>query len=199
MSVSGALYDENKLLDVSKIKIASMSSAVVYEKLTAWAKEFDTEFYSLLTQNPEYTKSVLAIDRDVPKPRKDIAKWTDAKDYVAYFYEELYTPSCELPEHINHEDAKAFLEMYKSVYSPDDDRQAWFDKIKTLCPKLNFAAESKEYKANPDAYKGQAGDLSTVLRIAVTGRKNTPDLCSIMQVLGIERCINRIDNMINSL
>lgn len=199
MSVSGALYDENKLLDVSKIKIASMSSAVVYEKLTAWAKEFDREFYNLLTKDPEYTKSVLAIDRDVPKPRKDIAKWTDAKDYVAYFFEELYTPSCELPEHINHEDAKAFLEMYKKVYSPDDDRQAWFDKIKTICPELNFAAESKEYKANPDAFKGQAGDLSTVLRIAVTGRRNTPDLCSIMQVLGIERCINRIDDMINSL
>lgn len=199
MSVSGALYDENKLLDVSKIKIASMSSTVVYEKLTAWAKEFDAEFYELLTRNPEYTKSVLAIDRDVPKPRKDIAKWTDAKDYVAYFYEELYTPSSELPEHINPADAKAFLEAYKTVYSAEDDRQAWFDKIKSLCPKLGFAAESKEYKANPDAFKGQAGDLSTVLRIAVTGRRNTPDLCSIMQVLGTERAINRIDNMIKSL
>ena len=199
MSVSGALYDENKLLDVSKIKIASMSSAVVYDKLTAWAKEFDNEFYNLLTKDPEYTKAVLAIDRDVPKPRKDIAKWTDAKDYVAYFFEELYTPSFELPEHINPADAKAFLEAYKTVYSKDDDRQAWFDKIKSLCPSLGFASESKEYKANPEAFNGQAGDLSTVLRIAVTGRRNTPDLCSIMQVLGLERSINRIDNMINSL
>ena len=91
------------------------------------------------------------------------------------------------------------LEEYKNVYNPDDDRQAWFDKIKELCPKLNFCADTKEYKANPDAYKGSAGDLSTILRIAVTGRRNTPDLCSIMQVLGVERCFARIDKMINSL
>ena len=199
MSVSGALFDENKLIDVSKIKIAAMSSAVVYDKLTAWAKEFDTEFYDILTANPDYTKSVLAIDRDVPKPRKDIAKWTDAKDYVAYFFKSLYTPCHELPENINLEDAKAFLNLYKEVYSPEDDRQSWFNRIKELCPALNFAAESKEYKANPEAFKGQAGDLSTVLRIAVTGRRNTPDLCSIMQVLGKDECINRIDQMINSI
>ena len=199
MSVSGALYDENKLLDVSKIKIAAMSSSVVYEKLTAWAKEFDEEFYNILTQNPEYTKAVLAIDRDVPKPRKDIAKWTDAKDYVAYFFDSLYSPCFDLPENISAEDAKAFLSSYKSVYSPEDDRQTWFNRIKDLCPALGFAAESKEYKANPEAFKGQAGDLSTVLRIAITGRRNTPDLCSIMQVLGKEKCINRINDTINSL
>jgi len=199
MSVSGALYDENKLLDVSKIKIASMSSTVVYEKLTAWAKEFDAEFYNILTENPEYTKAVLAIDRDVPKPRKDIAKWKDAKDYVAYFFEELYKPNFEIPENINPQDAKAFLEMYKDIYNSEDDRQSWFNRIKELCPTLNFASESKEYKANPEQYKGQAGDLSTVLRIAVTGRRNTPDLCSIMQVLGKEKCISRINEMINSI
>ena len=199
MSVSGALYDENKLLDVSKIKIASMSSGVVYDKLTTWAKEFDKEFYDILTSDPEYTKLVLAIDRDVPKPRKDIAKWTDAKDYVAYFYKELYTPCFDLPESINPADAKGFLEQYKNVYDSSDDRQAWFDKIKSLCPMLGFASESKEYKANPEAFKGQAGDLSTVLRIAITGRRNTPDLCSIMQVLGKERCVERINDMINSI
>ncbi len=199
MSVSGALFDENKLLDVSKIKIAAMSSGEVFEKLTAWAKEFDPEFYDILTDNPEYTKAVLAIDRDVPKPRKDIAKWTDAKDYLAYFYETLYVPNYEIPENINPEDAKEFLTKYIEVYSPDDDRQEWFNRIKDLCPALNFASESKEYKANPEKYKGQAGDLSTVLRIAVTGRRNTPDLCSIMQVLGKERAITRIKSMINSL
>ena len=199
MSVSGALFDENKLLDVSKIKIASMSSGEVFEKLTAWAKEFDPEFYNILTENSEYTKAVLAIDRDVPKPRKDIAKWTDAKDYLAYFYESLYTPCYDIPENINPEDAKEFLTRYIEVYSPEDDRQEWFNHIKDLCPALNFASESKEYKANPEKYKGQAGDLSTVLRIAVTGRRNTPDLCSIMQVLGKERAITRIKSMINSL
>ena len=199
MSVSGALFDDNKLNDVSKIKVAAMNSETVYNKLTDWAKEFDTEFYGILTADPDYTKSVLAIDRDTPKPRKDIAKWNEAKDYFAYMFDDLYTPAFEIPENINAEDAKAFLCEYKNVYSAEDDRSAWFDKIKSLCPQLGFAADTKEYKANPESYKGSAGDLSTVLRIAVTGRRNTPDLCSIMQVLGKERVIKRIDDTINSL
>ncbi|MBE6776803.1 MAG: glutamate--tRNA ligase [Ruminococcaceae bacterium] len=196
MSVSGALFDGVKLLDVSKNIVCRLSSGEVYDYVTAWAKEYDTEFYNVLTKEPEYSKSVFAIDRDVPKPRKDIAKWNEVKEYFAYMFEEYYTPCFELPENIQKADATAFLEEYKKVYSPDDDRQEWFNKIKLVAPKLGFAAETKEYKANPDAYKGSAGDLSTVLRIAITGRRNTPDLCSIMQVLGKDECIKRIENAI---
>ena len=200
MSVSGALFDENKLLDVSKNMVAKMSSDTVYQKLTAWAKEFDGEFYNILTANPEYSKSVLAIDRDnVAKPRKDIAKWSEAKGYFSYLFTPLYTPCLELPENITAEDAKLFLNAYIKAYDPQDDRQAWFDKIKAIAPTIDFAAETKEYKANPDAYKGHAGDLSTVLRIAITGRRNTPDLCSIMQVLGKDECEKRISFAINNL
>ncbi|MBE6750556.1 MAG: glutamate--tRNA ligase [Ruminococcaceae bacterium] len=198
MSVSGALFDEVKLLDVSKNMVAKLSSSEVYQKLTEWAKEFDAEFYNILTKNPEYTKSVLAIDRDVPKPRKDIARWSEVKEYFAYMFEELFAPNFELPENIAADDAKAFLLEYKNVYSAEDDRQAWFDKIKEIAPKIGFAAETKQYKADPDAFKGHAGDLSTVLRIAITGRRNTPDLCSIMQVLGKDECIKRIDNAISN-
>ncbi len=199
MSVSGALFDEVKLTDVSKNMVAKLSSGEVYEKLTAWAKEFDGEFYKILTQNPDYTKSVLAIDRDVPKPRKDIAKWNEAKDYFSFLFDELYVPNVELPENIEKTDAIEFLKIYKDVYNPLDDRQEWFNKIKEIAPKINFAAETKVYKADPTSYKGHAGDLSTVLRIAVTGRRNTPDLCSIMQVLGKDECIKRINDTINSL
>lgn len=200
MSVSGALFDENKLNDVSKTKIAAMKSDEVYERLTAWAKEFDGEFYEMLIANSDFTKAMLAIDRDdAKKPRKDLAKWSEAKQYFAYFFDALYTPNHTLPENIAAADAKAFLAEYKKVYDVADDRQAWFDKIKLVAPKLQFAAETKEYKANPDAYKGSAGDLSTILRIAITGRTNTPDLCSIMQVLGYDECIKRIDAMIEVL
>lgn len=200
MSVSGALYDENKLLDVSKNRIALLKSGEVYEKLTAWAKEFDNEFYELLTKNPDYTKSILAIDRDnSAKPRKDLAKWNEAKEFYAYFFEPTFTPTYTLPEHIDKTDAAAFLKAYIKIYDQNDDRQEWFNKIKQIAPTLNFAAETKEYKANPDNYKGHAGDLSTVLRIAITGRTNTPDLCSIMQVLGKDKCIERIQNTINYL
>ncbi len=200
MSVSGALYDENKLLDVSKNRIATLNSSEVYEKLTAWAKEFDEPFYKLLTKDADFTKSILAIDRDnSQKPRKDLAKWNEAKDFYAYFFNELFVPCYSLPEHITSTDAAAFLKEYIKAYDPADDRQVWFGKIKEIAPKLNFASETKEYKANPDAYKGHAGDLSTVLRIAVTGRTNTPDLCSIMQVLGRDECIRRINDTVKNL
>ena len=199
MSVSGALFDEAKLTDVSKNVVCKFKSDEVYSKLTAWSLEFDKEFYDILTANPDYTKQVLAIDRDVAKPRKDIAKWNEAKDYFAYMFNGLYVSDSTLPENINSADAKIFLEKYKTVYNPDDDRQAWFDRIKGIATEIGFAAETKQYKADPDSFKGHAGDLSTILRIAVTGRRNTPDLCSIMQVLGKDECIKRIDITINSL
>ncbi|MEE0945662.1 MAG: glutamate--tRNA ligase [Acutalibacteraceae bacterium] len=195
MSVSGALFDENKLLDVSKNIVSRMSGQEVSEKITAWAKEFDTDFYTLLSRDESYTKAIFSIDRDCAKPRKDIAKWKDAKDYVSYFFEELFSPDYTLPENIDKEDAKAFLTAYKAVYDENDDKQQWFDKIKSLCPSLNFAEETKAYKADPSAYKGHAGDLSTVLRIAITGRRNTPDLCSIMKVMGKAKCMERIDKI----
>lgn len=200
MSVSGALFDNVKLNDVSKTQIAKMDSAKVYKCLTAWAKDFDGEFYTLLTENPDFSKAMLAIDRDGSnKPRKDLAKWNEAKEYFSYFFDSLFVPSFVLPENINPEDAKTFLSQYKDVYNPCDERSEWFDRIKSLCAGLGFAAETKEYKANPQNYKGSAGDLSTILRIAVTGRTNTPDLCSIMKVLGKEKVLSRIDNMINSI
>lgn len=199
MSVSGALFDSDKLNDVSKTCVSRFSGEEVYSKLTDWAREFDCEFYSLLTRNPEYTKAMLSIDRDVPKPRKDIARWSEAKDYFSYFFPETYVNTLELPENISAGDAKEFLKRYKAVYNSSDDRQRWFEKIKSISPEIGFAAETKQYKANPQEFKGHAGDLSTVLRIAVTGRRNTPDLCSIMRVLGYDTCISRIDAAINEL
>ena len=199
MSVSGALFDSDKLNDVSKTVISKFDSGTVYNRLTDWAKEFDPEFYEILTENPDYTRAMLSIDRDVPKPRKDIAKWSEAKEYFSYFFDKLYTPDFTLPENIAPTDAAEFLKKYKSVYNSSDDRQQWFDKIKQIAPEIGFASETKQYKADPQSFKGHAGDLSTVLRIAVTGRRNTPDLCSIMQVLGYETCISRIDAAINSL
>ena len=115
-----------------------MSGEEVSEKITAWAKEFDSEFYGLLVKNPDYTKAIFSIDRDCAKPRKDIAKWKDAKDYVSYFFEELFVPDYTLPENIKSEDAAAFLKDYCDVYNENDDKQQWFEKIKSLCPALNF-------------------------------------------------------------
>ena len=199
MSVSGALFDNDKLNDVSKNIVSKMSSDEVVEKLTAWAKAYDEEFYAVLTKDLEYTKSVFTIDRDCPKPRKDIAKWNEAKNYCAYFYNEYFAPQREYPEDLLKEDIKAFLSQYVNEYSETDTKEEWFGRIKSLCEPLGFAADTKEYKANKEAYKGSVGDLSTVLRVAVTGRRNTPDLWSIMQVLGYDECKNRILNAVGEI
>ncbi|MBO4694222.1 MAG: glutamate--tRNA ligase [Clostridia bacterium] len=200
MSVSGALFDNNKLNDVSKIIISKMKSEEVYSLLSNWAKEFDGEFYGLLTESPDYTKRMLAVDRDGARnARKDIAKWNETKEYFAYYFDRLFSPEYSLPERVTPQDARAFLDKYKAVYDACDDRQSWFDKIKAIAPQIGFAAETKEYKAQPDSFKGSAGDLSGVLRLAVTGRINTPDLCGIMSVLGREKCINRINNYIDNI
>lgn len=192
MSVSGALFDQNKLIDVSKRVVSTMSSQKVVDCLLRWAEEFDSEFYGLLKADEDYARRVFAIDRDCAKPRKDIAKWSDAKDYCSYFYDEIYAPCYDMPENVSAADSAAILKEYIKCYKPTEDRNEWFSQIKSICPALGFAAETKEYKANPDAYKGHAGDASTVIRIALTGRRNTPDLCSIMNVLGYERCIGRL-------
>ena len=192
MSVSGALFDTDKLCDVSKNVVSTMSGETVTNKLIDWSKEFDNEFHKLLTRDVNYTKAVFSIDRDVPKPRKDIYKWENAKAYAQYFFDELYEPNYDLPQNILAADAAKILRSYIDVYNVSDNREAWFQRIKDICPQLGFAEDTKQYKQNPQNYKGHPGDASTIIRIAVTGRQNTPDLCSIMQVLGKDIVIKRM-------
>lgn len=199
MSVSGALFDYNKLIDVSKNYISTLSADRVVDSLLEWAKEFDTEFYDKLTKDLNYTKQIFSIDRGTAKPRKDIAKWNEAKEYSSYFFSEPDFAHIEWYDKVSPADAKKFLSEYIKVYNPEDDNNDWFGKIKALAEPLGFAPETKTYKANPEAYKGHAGDLSTVLRIAITGRRNTPDLCRIMKVLGYDKTVSRIKNAADSI
>ncbi len=196
MSSSGALFDTDKLNDVSKTVISRMNADTVLENLLDWAKVNDKSFYDVLTKDTEYSKAVFNIDRNTPKPRKDIIKWSDAKCYCEYFFDELYNENYTLPDNIAYESAVKILTAYKEVYDPTHDNAQWFDTIKSICPVANFATETKAYKAEPQKYSGSPGDASTIIRIAVTGRTNTPDLCSIMKLLGKERTISRIDNAI---
>lgn len=198
MSVSGALFDMIKLNDVSKNVISVMTAEKVYGLVTDWAKEYDKEIYSLFSENPEKAKAILNIDRENPKPRKDIACFDEVRQYVAFFYNSLYTPDFSLPEHINKADAVEILTKYKELYSQSDSKDDWFNKIKDLCTQCGYTPNVKEYKQNPDGFKGHVGDVSTVIRIAVTSRTNTPDLYYIMQILGKDEVLTRIDNAINS-
>ena len=184
MSASGCLFDLVKLNDVSKNVISVMSAKQVYENVAEWAKAYDEDFFALYTADPEFSTAVMNIDRENPKPRKDIAKWSEVRDYVSYFYNPLYQPDYTLPENVSKEDAAAITEKYISEFSLADDKDQWFARIKDMCEPLGFTPNVKEFKKNPEAFKGHVGDVSTVIRIALTSRRNTPDLYSIMQLLG---------------
>ena len=198
MSVSGALFDMVKFNDVSKNVISVMTNEQVYDLVVAWAKDYNEKLYNLFVADSDKAKAILNIDRDNPKPRKDIACWEEVENYVSFFYNELYNADYTLPEHINSADAVEILTKYKEIYSAEDTKEEWFNKIKEICSACGFTPNVKEYKQNPDAFKGHVGDVSTVIRVAVTSRTNTPDLYYIMQILGVDEVMSRIDNAINS-
>ena len=188
MSVSGALFDMVKLLDIGKTVISKMTAEDVYEKALEWAKEYDNELADLL-KDKEYALKVFGIERGNKKPRKDIAKWSDVKENISYMYDsEFYNNVQEYPYQpaiSDKEDISKILDLYiEKYYDENDDKQTWFDKIKDVAEEMGYAKEVKEFKANPGMYKAHVGDVSTVLRVALTKRTNTPDLYEIMQVLG---------------
>ena len=183
MSVSGALFDLAKLNDISKTVISRMDAQTVFDRT---AKTYDAEYAALLENDPQKALGMMALDRGGKKPRKDIAMWSQVRSYFSYMYPALYEKDYTLPENIDAADAVAILHDYSEVWSPADEKDVWFEKIKALCAPHGFTPNVKEYKQNPDAFKGHVGDVSTVIRIAVTGRTNTPDLCTILQLLGEE-------------
>ena len=193
MGVSGAVFDMVKLLDVSKNVIAKYSARQVYDYVNSWAKQYDEELAKML-ENEEYALKVFGIEREnSKKPRKDLSKWAEVKESIRYMYEE---PTNYDFDKITGEDAKKVIEEYSKVYDYNDDKQAWFDKIKDVAEKLGYAREVKEYKANPEKWPGHVGDVSTVIRVVLTGRRNTPDMYEIMQVLGKDEVTKRFENFI---
>lgn len=186
MGVSGALFDMVKMLDVSKNVISKFSAEEVYNEALKWAEIFDEELLEML-KDKEYSLKVLGIERGNVKPRKDIAKWSDVKNIIYYMYPEKFAKN-EVFEYQKVTDKDEIAKITKTYsekyYDANDDKQTWFDKMKDLAEEFGYAREVKEYKANPEAFKGHVGDISTVIRVKLTGRCNTPDLYEIMQVLG---------------
>ena len=194
MGVSGALFDMVKLLDVAKGVISKFTAQEVYDFLYAWAERFDPELKEML-DNKEYSLKVLGIERGNVKPRKDIAKWSDVKDIIYYMYPEKFAKNTEFEYQkiTDPEEIKTIVSEYVNNYFDiNDDKQTWFNRMKDLSEKLGYAREVKEYKAEPEKYKGHVGDISTVIRVTLTGRANTPDLYEIIQVLGEEEVKSRL-------
>lgn len=201
MSVSGALFDMVKLLDISKTVISKYTAEEVYESCSNWAERYNEELKKLLEKDSNYAKKVLGIERGNVKPRKDIAKWADVLESISYMYdEEFRVEKYPFQKIEDKEEIKEIITNYiEKYFSYFDDKQTWFDKIKDLAEAMGYARETKEYKAEPEKYKGHVGDISMVLRVAITGRQNTPDLYEIMQVLGEERTKQRLKTCLEKI
>ena len=197
MSASGALFDHVKLDSVSGEVISRMTAEEVYAQAAAWAERFDPALYACLTADADYSKALFAIDRGGKKPRKDILRWKDVAAYTAYFFDETFAleDAAEMEPALQ----KQVLEAYLAVVDAADDKDTWFGKIKEICEPLGFSPDVKAYKAAPEQFKGHVGDVSGVIRIALTGRKNTPDLHAIMALLGQERCLKRLNDYMHTL
>ena len=201
MSKSGALFDLVKLNDVSKDVISKMPADKVYELYTAWAKEFDQEMYELATKHETMTREIFNIDKEGPKPRKDYGKWSEVKEKICYFYDEFFNAETaemvELPKNVSMEDAKAIIAAYKEAYNYDTDQETWFNELKELAITLGYTADRKAYKKTPEAFKGMVSDVAGAVRTAISHRTNTPDLYTIMLIIGEAAVRARFEAFLN--
>ena len=195
LNPAGNLFDYAKLCDVSKNEIAKMDAEQVYSLLLNWAQEFDPAFGDRLAAEPEFAKKIFAIGRGGKKPRKDMATWADAKPYMGFFYDE-YLEAPVFDEKFSPSVIRRALEKFLERFDFQDDSNAWFDKVKEITGELGFTTDMKAYKADPNAFPGTVADVSTFLRLAVTGKTNSPDLYTVMQILGYDRTVQRIRNAI---
>ena len=200
MSASGSLFDLEKLINISRNYISRLSAEEVYNRALKYTEEFDKEFYNILKKYKDYSISMFNIERTIKKPRKDYTSFSDIKNYTWYMFDEFFNKEINYQfQTINDiEEIKKILTIYiDKYYNYEDDEQTWFEKVKELSNELGYAKEVKEYKENPDNYKGHVGDVSMVLRVALTSCSMTPNLYQIMKLFGKERVVNRFNLIIN--
>lgn len=194
MSISGALVDLDKLRNISKDVIGRMTAENVYKNWLSWCEEYDQTFAELIKRYPERTVAALNVGKGGNKPRKDLETWKQACVFMSFYYDETFTVADEMPEECDEETRKLFFAKYLESYDHADDSSAWFDKVKTITDELGFAVKPKDYKKNPDQFKGSIVHITNMLRIALTGRANAPDIHEVSHVLGEDIVRNRIKN-----
>lgn len=192
MSRSGTLFDLDKLSDISKTRISMLTAEECYDFLNGWVREFGTEADKLHFGGREYIIKILTLIMGIggKKRRKDIERAEQGVRLLDYFFDDTFNPQYSF--RFDNGTVNAVLDGFAKVYDPADDNQTWFAKVKSLAPQVGFAAEMAEYKANPGAYKGNVSDIAEILRIAVVGSPNSPDLCTVMGILGKERTLSRL-------
>lgn len=189
----GSLFDIEKLINISKNYLSKLKADDVFVNLDNWSKEFDNEFNQLIKQYRDYTISVLNIEREQKKPRKDFACYSEIKENIWYMYDELFSDVDFDFSFLKHEeDAKKIVSTYLSdFFDINDDKETWFNKIKELTEKMGYNTNMKEYKENPDEFRGSIADISNVIRVSLTTKLTTPDLFEIIKLLGNERVCER--------
>lgn len=199
MATSGALFDMVKLEDVCKETLVRLSEEEIADFVIAWAQKYHQDIYEVIAPERDNFVKLLAIGRDGKKPRKDLVHAEQIVAFTKYFFDAWFVQEDALPDNIPADEAVAILNDYLATYDHQDDNEAWFNKIRTITEERGYAVRPKDYKKNPDAYKGHVGDVSTVVRLAITGRRNAPDIWSIQQVLGEEKTIARVKLYIDQL
>ncbi len=194
MSISGALFDMDKLYSVSRDVISKMSEEELFDNITAWAKDNDETLNAFITNDAEGFKNSIKLWKyNGKKVRKDVAKWSDLTELYPYMYSNKEITEYDFDEKLSKTDRDDFLKAYIEKYNHDTDNQGWFNDVKAIGEPLGFCPDIKAYKANPDGFKGSVADACTVIRVAVTGKRNTPDLFTIMQLLGKEEAMKRLN------
>ncbi len=193
MSNSGALFDLNKLNDISKDVLLKIPAGEIYDFLRAWAQEFHPEYLHLF-EDRAYMEQILDLGRKDSKPRKDLIYAEQIIKFIGYFFDDLFHIEDEMPAEVPAEDIPKILQAYLAGYDHGDDQGQWFDKIRDIAVQLGYAAKPKDFKKHPEEYKGHVGHVSTVIRIALMGRAQSPDVWTIQQILGEERTRKRIEN-----
>ena len=199
MSVSGTLFDLEKLLNISRNYISRLSKEAVYENTLNWALEFDHEFASILGKYKDYAMAIFNIEREQKKPRKDYESFSTIKNQIWYMFDEYFTGNLvyNFDKIKDKNEIATILKTYISkYYDENDDKDTWFNKIKELTDELGYCSNMKEYRNNPDNYKGSVADISTVIRVAMTTSTMTPDLYEILRLLGKKRIEDRINKLI---
>ncbi|HCT64368.1 MAG TPA: glutamate--tRNA ligase [Lachnospiraceae bacterium] len=201
MGVSGPLFDFVKMNDISKNVIGFMTSEEVYEKSLDWAEEFDKELAELMKREKEYTIGALNIERNSVKPRKDIAKWSDVRPTVEFFYDDVFEvdENYDFSENDTKENINLVLESYVKVLELGNEKEQWFNHLKDFAETVGYARDAKTYKKNPDSYKGHVGDVAMILRVALTKKRNTPDLHEMINVMGKDRVQKRFVRCIEGI
>ena len=200
MSSSGALFDLDKLDNISKNYISHLTKEEVYKEVLNWSKKYDIEFFNILEKNKDDSLAIFNIEREQKKPRKDFACFSEVKSQTWYMFDELfdkYDKKYEFQKIQDKEEIKNILTTYfNDYYNDTDDKDTWFNKIKDLTDKLGYCSNIKEYKQNPDKYKGNVTDITTVIRVAVTTKNQTPDLYEILKILKKDTIKKRISRFI---